>query len=32
MSTVIEVYPSSPHLPTFKELAAAVQAVLGRVS
>lgn len=28
MSTVIEVFPSSPHLPTFKELAAAVQAVL----
>lgn len=28
MSTVIEVYPSSPHLPTFKELADAVQAVL----
>jgi len=28
MSTVIEVYPSSSHLPTFKELADAVQGVL----
>lgn len=28
MSTVIEVYPSSSHLPTFKELADEVQAVL----
>lgn len=28
MSTVIEVFPSSEHVPTFKELADAVQAVL----